>query len=61
MKLENLRQGVARVARQLIESGLVTGTSGNVSVRTPEGDVLVTPSGIDYEVLEPEDVVETDP
>lgn len=60
MKLENLRRGVARVARQLIESGLVTGTSGNVSVRTPEGDVLVTPSGIDYEVLEPEDVVLVD-
>jgi L-fuculose-phosphate aldolase len=28
-----------------------------VSVRTPEGNVLITPSGLDYEVLEPEDVV----
>ena len=55
-----LREEVSRVAKQLIESGLVTGTSGNVSARTPEGDVLVTPSGIDYEELEPEDVVLVD-
>ena len=51
---------MARVAKLLIESGLVTGTSGNVSARTPDGDVLVTPSGIDYEVLEPGDVVLVD-
>jgi L-fuculose-phosphate aldolase len=55
-----LREEVARVAKQLIASGLVTGTSGNVSARTPEGEVLVTPSGIDYEELEPEDVVLVD-
>ena len=40
----------------MVASGLVTGTSGNVSARTLEGDVLITPSGLDYEVLEPEDV-----
>jgi L-fuculose-phosphate aldolase len=39
----DLREEVARIAKQLIASGLVTGTSGNVSARTPEGDVLVTP------------------
>jgi L-fuculose-phosphate aldolase len=55
-----LREEVASVAKRLIESGLVTGTSGNVSARTPEGDVLVTPSGIDYEELEPGDVVLVD-
>jgi L-fuculose-phosphate aldolase len=52
-----LREEVARVAKQLIDSGLVTGTSGNVSASTPEGDVLMTPSGIDYGELEPDDVV----
>ncbi|CAA9413615.1 MAG: Ribulose-5-phosphate 4-epimerase and related epimerases and aldolases [uncultured Rubrobacteraceae bacterium] len=57
MKHPDLREEVARVAKQLTGSGLVTGTSGNVSARTPEGDILVTPSGIDYEVLKPEDVV----
>ena len=60
MNHSELREEVARVAKQLIESGLVTGTSGNVSARTPEGDVLMTPSGIDYEELEPGDVVLVD-
>ena len=45
----------------MVASGLVIGSSRNVSVRTPEGDVLITPSGLDYEVLEPEDVVLVDP
>jgi L-fuculose-phosphate aldolase len=55
-----LREEVARVAKQMIASGLVTGTSGNVSARTPEGDVLMTPSGLDYGELEPGDVVLVD-
>jgi len=60
LKHQDLREEVARVAKQMIASGLVTGTSGNVSARTPEGDVLVTPSGIDYAVLEPGEVVLVD-
>ncbi len=60
MKHQDLREEVARIARQMIASGLVTGTSGNVSARTPEGDVLITPSGIDYSALEAEDVVLVD-
>jgi L-fuculose-phosphate aldolase len=44
----------------MISSGLVTGTSGNVSARTPEGNVLITPSGLDYGQLEPDDVVLVD-
>jgi L-fuculose-phosphate aldolase len=42
------------------ESGLVVGTSGNVSTRTPDGAVLVTPSGLAYAAMEPEDVVLVD-
>ena len=60
MRHAELREEVARVARRLITSGLVTGTSGNVSARTPEGDVLITPSGLDYEGMKPEDVVLVD-
>lgn len=60
MKHEDLREQVARVARRLIASGLVTGTSGNVSARTPEGNVLVTPTGLPYEELGPGDVVLVD-
>lgn len=60
MKFWDLREEVARVARRMIATGLVTGTSGNVSSRTPEGDVLITPSGLDYAELEPGDLVVVD-
>jgi L-fuculose-phosphate aldolase len=43
----------------MVADGLVVGTSGNVSVR--EGDtVLVTPTGVDYATMRPEDVVTLD-
>lgn len=60
MNNQKLREEVAEVAREMISSGLVTGTSGNVSALTPEGEVLITPSGLDYSILEPEDVVLVD-
>ncbi|MEU0243830.1 class II aldolase/adducin family protein [Streptomyces sp. NPDC006235] len=42
-------------ARRTVSDGLVVGTSGNVSVRV--GDtVLVTPSGVPYDRLQPDDV-----
>ncbi|MER7401529.1 class II aldolase/adducin family protein [Streptomyces sp. NPDC000070] len=42
-------------ARRTVSDGLVVGTSGNVSVRV--GDtVLVTPSGVPYDRLAPDDV-----
>jgi L-fuculose-phosphate aldolase len=46
-------------ARRTVADGLVVGTSGNVSVRV--GDtVLVTPSGVPYDRLTPEDVTGVD-
>ena len=42
------------------DSGLVVGTSGNVSARTPDGNVLVTPSGLDCWAMVAEDVVLVD-
>ncbi|MGW6905511.1 class II aldolase/adducin family protein [Streptomyces sp. NPDC054940] len=46
-------------ARRTVSDGLVVGTSGNVSVRV--GDtVLVTPSGVPYDRLTPEDVTGVD-
>lgn len=53
--LENERTEVCRWARRTAADGLVVGRSGNLSVRL--GDlVAVTPSGVDYDVLRPEDV-----
>jgi L-fuculose-phosphate aldolase len=48
--LEQARDDVVRTCRELTASGLVVGTSGNVSVRV--GDlVAVSPSGVDYAEL----------
>ncbi len=57
MEHQSLREEVARIARSISASGLVTGTSGNVSARALGGDVLITPSGVDYALLEPKDIV----
>ncbi|MCX4449875.1 class II aldolase/adducin family protein [Streptomyces sp. NPDC087866] len=53
-------EAVVATARRTAAEGLVVGTSGNVSVRI--GDtVLVTPSGVPYERLRPEDLTGVDP
>ncbi|MEU2249731.1 class II aldolase/adducin family protein [Streptomyces sp. NPDC019224] len=53
-------QAVVATARRTAAEGLVVGTSGNVSLRV--GDtVLVTPSGVPYERLRPEDLTGVDP
>ncbi|MEU7472336.1 class II aldolase/adducin family protein [Streptomyces sp. NPDC044984] len=46
-------------ARRTVADGLVVGTSGNVSVRVGE-TVLVTPSGVPYDRLTPDDVTGVD-
>ncbi|MEV7957164.1 class II aldolase/adducin family protein [Streptomyces sp. NPDC058316] len=50
---------VVATARRTAADGLVVGTSGNVSARVG-GTVLVTPSGVPYERLGPEDAVGVD-
>ncbi|WP_030248750.1 MULTISPECIES: class II aldolase/adducin family protein [unclassified Streptomyces] len=48
-------EDLVTTARRTVSEGLVVGTSGNVSVRV--GDtVLVTPSGVPYDRLAPDDV-----
>lgn len=54
-----LRDDLVATARRMSELGLAPGTTGNVSVRTPRG-FLVTPSGLAYDQLRPDDVVEID-
>jgi L-fuculose-phosphate aldolase len=53
-----LREDLVKFARRMLRAGLVTGTSGNLSAREPgAGRCLVTPSGVDYETMEPDDLV----
>ena len=55
----NLRRMLIHYARQLTETGLTRNTSGNLSHRV-EGGMLVTPSGMDYAKLDPDDIVFVD-
>ncbi|MFI8234416.1 class II aldolase/adducin family protein [Streptomyces sp. NPDC085900] len=48
-------EALVATARRTVAEGLVVGTSGNVSVRVGE-TVLVTPSGVPYDRLTPDDI-----
>jgi len=47
---------VLAACRELTRRGLTHGTSGNVSVRCDEQRFFVSPSGMDYELLQADDV-----
>lgn len=55
MILAEERAAVCEFARRMTADGLVVGTSGNVSARQGEL-VAVTPTGVDYAELRPEDI-----
>jgi len=59
MNYPQLRREIIDAARQFNSSGLSVGNSGNLSARSRRG-FLITPSGIAYEQLLPEDIVELD-
>ena len=52
---EKQRAEVAQTALDLLTSGLIVNTSGNVSIRVGE-HVVITPSGRDYKSLTPGDI-----
>ncbi|MEM7024916.1 MAG: class II aldolase/adducin family protein [Pseudomonadota bacterium] len=54
-----LRRDIIDTCRRMNALGLNQGTSGNVSVRV-EGGYLLTPSGMDYDLMEPDDIVAMD-
>lgn len=57
LEYKELRQKIVDYGRRLVHEGLVQGTWGNIAARCDETHMLVTPSGIDYDILEPEDIV----
>lgn len=61
MDLDQLRQEVCYVNTMLPETGLVTMHSGNASgLDRRSGRLVIKPSGVDYDKLAPEDLVEVD-
>lgn len=61
MKHKREREDLVAYGKKLIEEKLTLGTAGNLSIYLPEsGTCLLTPSGIDYFKMKPEDIVEVD-
>lgn len=48
-----LREAICDFARSIFERGLTGGTSGNISARTGDGGLLVTPTGSSFGRLDP--------
>lgn len=57
MSYQEYQQQVYETTLQLVEIDLIRLSSGNVSLRMPDGNVAITPSGILYTEMEPEDIV----
>ena len=58
MRLEKERKEIVTFGRKLLTSGLTAGTGGNLSVANRKKNLIaVTPSGVDYLEMSPEDVV----
>lgn len=60
MTENEIRQAVKDAGVRLVASGLVQGTWGNISIRLDDNRMVVTPSGLDYTRLKPEDMVVVD-
>jgi L-fuculose-phosphate aldolase len=53
---EAIRRAIVETAREMNRKGINQGTAGNVSHRV-EGGLLITPTSLPYDTMEPEDVV----
>lgn len=56
-KAKEMQAEVCNVAKEMYTSGLVAGTWGNISARIDDEYMVLTPSGMDYEKLVPEEMV----
>ena len=57
MEVYDAKQLVVRAGKELVESGLIARTWGNVSCRIDIKTFAITPSGRSYETLQPEEIV----
>jgi L-fuculose-phosphate aldolase len=52
---------VLAAAKDMLRRGLVEGTAGNISARREDGNVVITPSSVDYAEMALDDLVLVDP
>lgn len=56
-KLIHPRDQIVAIIRQIYKRGMTTTSGGNVSILDEDGDMWVTPAGIDKGTLEPRDII----
>lgn len=54
-------QAVLDAAKDMLRRGLVEGTAGNISARRSDGNIVITPSSVDYRDMQLDDLVLIDP
>lgn len=61
MLMQKEREQIVEYGKKMSLAGLCPGTSGNISIYDPESGLMaITPSGIDYFAIQPEDIVVSD-
>jgi L-fuculose-phosphate aldolase len=59
--VDNAETAVLDAAKDMLRRGLVEGTAGNISARRSDGNIVVTPSSVDYRDMQLDDLVLIDP
>lgn len=59
--VDNAEAAVLAAAKDMLRRGLVEGTAGNISARREDGNLVITPSSVDYSEMTLEDLVLVDP
>ena len=56
----DVKEELLEVAKGMLNCGLVHGTAGNLAARMPDGNVVLTPSSLDYRTMTLDDLVVCD-
>jgi L-fuculose-phosphate aldolase len=59
--VDNTEATVLAAAKDMLRRGLVEGTAGNISARRADGNLVITPSSVDYADMVLDDLVLVDP
>ena len=59
--VDNAEHAVLAAAKDMLRRGLVEGTAGNISARREDGNLVITPSSVDYSDMALDDLVLVDP
>ncbi|CQD06751.1 L-fuculose-phosphate aldolase [Mycobacterium lentiflavum] len=58
--VDNPETAVLDAAKEMLRRGLVEGTAGNISARRCDGNIVITPSSVDYRDMQLDDLVLVD-